>query len=176
MFANLSRLPGAVVFDLDDTLWEGEVDCSGGPPFTQQGNSRDLVLCSDQRPIRLFRDVPKIFDTLIDLNVPIAYASRTWEPSWAIEALKKFTCGPELQLDMWTVCSFAEWGNHSKVSHIRTVAYGLKVPIESMLFFDNEMRNLRDIAPLGATCGFCPHGMTMEIFRTKMFEYSNKTP
>jgi magnesium-dependent phosphatase 1 len=175
MLHKLSRLPGVVVFDLDDTLWEGEVDCSGGPPFKLSAGSRDVVLCCHNSRVQLFEDVIDIFDLLIHLNVPIAYASRTWQPSWAKKALEQFKCGTDGASDMWQISVSAGWGDCSKVSHIRKISADLNLPIDSMVFFDNELRNIRDISPLGATCGYCPDGLTMEIFQNKMLEYSNNT-
>lgn len=33
-----------------------------------------------------------------------------------------------------------------------------------MLFFDNEINNIRNVEKLGVKCIFCPDGMTHEIW------------
>ena len=174
MFDDIDILPATIVFDLDDTLWTGEVDCSGGPPFSKLRNSRHTIHCRRRSPVTLFDEVPAIFDLLTDHEIKVSYASRTWEPRWAEEALKEFECGTQRPVSMWSVSAAAGWGDCSKVKHLKEISSLLNVPYESMVFFDNEMRNIRDIQPLGATCGYCPDGMTLDILRDTLMEHSNR--
>ncbi len=67
--SEIDILPKAVVFDLDDTLWGGEVDRTGGPPFVRQ-DARHSVQCRQRVPVRLFDEVPRIFDHLFDHGIP----------------------------------------------------------------------------------------------------------
>jgi magnesium-dependent phosphatase 1 len=173
MFNDVDNLPQVIVFDLDDTLWTGDVDCTGGPPFKRDKNSRHTVYCSRRRPVKLFEDVPQIFDDLVDDNIRIAYASRTWEPEWAKAALSEFSCGQSRVVDMWSVAAGHGWGDVSKVSHLSEISKQLSLPISSMVFIDNEMRNIRDITKLGATCGYCPDGLTKDIFKEALIRHSD---
>ena len=173
MLDDLDSLPQLVVFDLDDTLWSGEVDCSGGPPFTVHKSSRHTIYCQRRRPVTLFQDVPSIFDDLVDHGVAIAYASRTWEPEWAKEALRQFECGKKKVVNMWSAASGHSWGDIRKTSHMRDISEQLSIPISSMVFIDNDMRNIKDIRPLGATCGYCPDGLDWAVMRNTLMEHSD---
>jgi magnesium-dependent phosphatase 1 len=73
---------------------------------------------------------------------------------------------------MWSASSAAGWGDCSKVKHLKEISTQLNLPYGSMVFFDNEMRNIKDISPLGVTCGYCPDGMTLDILRTTLIEHS----
>ena len=174
MFDDFDSLPDMVVLDLDDTLWTGEVDCTGGPPFTASNNSRHTIRCSRRRSVTLFDDVPSIFDQLVDHNVKIGYASRTWEPEWAKEALKMFTCGEKGIVNMWSAASAHGWGDVSKISHFKEISEQSNLPFQSMVFFDNEMRNIRDIKKLGASCGYCPDGLNSDIFKKTLLQHSDE--
>ena len=167
-------LPRAVVFDLDDTLWAGEVDCTGGPPFRRLDVSQ-TIYCRDNCPVRLFDDVLGVFDALADRGVPVAYASRTWKPKWAEAALKLFYCGKEGRESMWSVSQAQGWGDCSKVKHLNEIAVSLDCTVDSFVFFDNEMRNIRDIQPLGTVCGYCPEGLTGKVFLDTLERYSDST-
>ena len=172
MFDDIECLPEVVVFDLD-TLWTGEVDCTGGPRFSPVKNSRHTIRCSRKRSVTLFQDVPSIFDALVDNSVRIAYASRTWEPEWAKEALRLFPCGTKEVVNMWSAAGAHGWGDVSKVSHLNEISEQFNISFDSMLFFDNEMRNIRDINKLGATCGYCPDGLTTDIFKRALMQHSD---
>lgn len=174
MFDDIESLPEVIVFDLDDTLWTGEVDCTGGPPFARVNNSRHTVVCSRRRQVSLFKDIPFIFDELVDSDIKIGYASRTWEPDWAKAALAEFSCGRTEVVNMWTAAAAHGWGDVCKVSHLNEISNQLQLPISSMVFIDNEMRNIRDVSKLGATCGYCPNGLTIEIFRDTLIKHSDR--
>lgn len=173
MLDDIEVFPDVIVFDLDDTLWAGEVDCTGGPPFSRHGKLRHTIFCQRRRPVTLFHDVPDIFDELTDHGIGIAYASRTWEPEWAKDALRLFTCGKQRVVDMWTVATGHSWGDCSKTSHLSEISRQLALPFSSMVFLDNETRNIRDVAPLGATCGFCPDGLSWEVLRETLVKHSD---
>ena len=175
MLDEIDHLPRAVVFDLDETLWDREVDCSGGPPFSLSKDSRNTLYCSRKTPIRLYDDVPAIFDSLADHGeMQVGYASRTWEPEWAKSALKQVPCGSEKIVNMWSIATGSGWGDHSKVSHLKTVSSQMRVSLDSIVFYDNEMRNIRDVKPMGAHCWYCPDGLDADGFVKSLSEYSEK--
>ncbi len=133
--------------------------------------TRHTIKCNHRRPVTLFEDVPSIFDELSDHGFPVAYASRTWEPEWAKSALREFSCGTGPVKNMWSIASGHGWGDVSKVSHFREISKQLAMSMRSMIFFDNEMRNIRDIEPLGATCAYCPEGLTWDIFEAALDQH-----
>ena len=45
------------------------------------------------------------------------------------------------------------------------------VPFDEMLFFDNESRNVREVATLGVCCQYTPDGMTVEHWREGLAKY-----
>lgn len=173
MLDDIESYPDVVVLDLDDTLWAGDVDCTGGPPFKPHKNSRHTISCRRGRPVTLFHDVPDIFDELTDREIGIAYASRTWEPEWAKDALGQFPCGKRRIVNMWNVAAGHSWGDLSKTSHLSDISRQLALPISSMVFIDNEMRNIRDVSPMGASCGYCPNGLNWQILRETLVQHSD---
>jgi magnesium-dependent phosphatase-1 len=174
MFEDIENLPKAVVFDLDETLWDREVDCSGGPPFSLARDSRKTIICSRKTPIHLYDDVPTIFDSLADDGrIKVGYASRTWEPEWAKAALRQVPCGSDGVVNMWSLSSASGWGDHSKVSHLKTVSSQMGIPLKSIVFYDNEMRNIRDVKPMGVFCSYCPDGLDAKYFMDSLVEYSD---
>ena len=174
MLDDIDNLPKAVVFDLDETLWDREVDCSGGPPFSLSKETRKTIFCARKTPIHLYEDVPEIFDAIADHGrVKVGYASRTWEPEWAKAALRQVPCGNNQVVNMWSIASGSGWGDHSKVSHLKTVSSQMKISLDSILFYDNEMRNIRDVKPMGVHCWYCPDGLTEKGFVQSLQEYSD---
>ena len=175
MFENIDIYPSAIVFDLDDTLWIGEVDCTGGPPFSRSTRSRHTINCRSGGSITLFNHVPVIFDAIVDHEIPVAYASRTWKPNWAKIALESFDCGSaDKVINMWSTSKAQGWGDCSKIKHMNEIAASLGLPFEKMVFFDNEMRNIRDVEPLGTVCGYCPDGLNQDILLETLDKYSDR--
>jgi magnesium-dependent phosphatase 1 len=131
MLDGITRFPRVLIFDLDDTLWLGEVDCSGGPPF--RAIDTHTTNCSRNRPVRLFTEVPEIFSHIVRTDMHVAYASRTWEPEWAKQALH--------ELGMWDICTAHGWGDCGKSHHLREIKSTLGIDYSEMMFFDNEQRS-----------------------------------
>ena len=75
---------------------------------------------------------------------------------------------------MWTIASGSGWGDHSKVSHLKAVSSQMHVPLESILFYDNEMRNIRDVKPMGVHCWYCPDGLDTKGFIDSLVDYSDR--
>lgn len=172
MLDEITVFPRVLVFDLDDTLWGGEVDCSGGPPFA--GVDTHTIKCSRGRKIRLFRDVPEIFAAIArhESVMHVAYASRTWEPSWAKQALAEYIVPHDK--NMWTICAAHGWGDCAKTHHFSEIKKTLGIDYSEMMFFDNERRNIIEIQKLGAYCVYCPEGLTRDIFIESLHEFSRR--
>ena len=102
-------------------------------------------------------------------NVQIAYASRTDEPEWALEAMRLLrVCADNRGLDVTledAVDHMEVYPVRSKTEQFHRLKAKSGVPFERMLFFDNEARNVREVATLGVCCVYTPDGMTVDNWR-----------
>ena len=145
-----------VVFDLDFTLW----DCGGtwcdclSPPFSGEGTR---VYDAYGRHVQLYSDVLAILDELDEMDIPMALASRTERPDWARQLLDR--------LGIRDRFPYEEIFPSRKIQHLENIREASGVELENMLFFDDEMRNLYDLRPLGVKCVFVPDGLNDRLFR-----------
>ena len=102
-------------------------------------------------------------------DVQIAYASRTDEPEWALEAMRLLrVCADNRGLDVTledAVDHMEVYPVRSKTEQFHRLKAKSGVPFERMLFFDNEARNVREVATLGVCCVYTPDGMTVDNWR-----------
>jgi magnesium-dependent phosphatase 1 len=101
--------------------------------------------------------VKAVLDELDEIGIPLALASRTERPDWARHLLDRLGIRKRFQ--------YEEIFPDSKVTHLRNLSRSSGVRLEDMLFFDDEMRNLYDLRPLGVQCVFVPDGMNGTLFR-----------
>lgn len=148
-------LPSLIVFDLDFTLW----DCGGtwcdclSPPFRFAG---EQIVDRTGRHVRLYRDVHPILDHCDEQDIAMALASRTEQPPWARELVGMLGIAERF--------AHAEIYPSSKLVHFEALQEDSGVPYEEMLFFDDEMRNIREVSTLGVTCVYVSDGMTRAVF------------
>ncbi|MCZ6671512.1 MAG: magnesium-dependent phosphatase-1 [Verrucomicrobia bacterium] len=147
--------PELIVFDLDFTLW----DCGGTwcdclrPPFVlTDGMVRDAY----GRHIHLYPEVLSILDDVDEMGIPMGIASRTDRPDWARQLLEL--------LGVKERFAYQEIFPGSKVTHIKNIASASGIPLNAMLFFDDEQRNLHDLRPLGVHCKVVPNGLNEVLF------------
>mmetsp|Transcript_18046 Transcript_18046/g.31111 ORF Transcript_18046/g.31111 Transcript_18046/m.31111 type:complete len:189 (-) Transcript_18046:380-946(-) len=169
LLANCSTLPSLVVFDLDDTFWEGDVEATEGPPFKQGGPAHLLDKSSGR--LSLFKDVPSILEALFESKVGIAVASRTSRPRWAEVALKELNFGGS---SVHARCACLAWGFSSKTNHFAHIRQKTGVEFRDMVFFDNEHWNIVDVSRLGVFSAYCPRGLSADLFRAEMERYSRE--
>lgn len=143
-----------VIFDLDFTIW----NCGGTwcdhtrPPFhMSKGNLFD----ADGRKIELYPDVLKILKALKANNTVTGIASRTYQPDWAGIFLDK--------LDIRQYFDFEEIYPGEKTMHFNKLKRKSGISFEKMIFFDDEMRNIRDVSALGVTSIYVQHGIHREL-------------
>lgn len=144
------------VFDLDYTLWNaGDTwcDCTNPPYRFQNGHLLDRY----GRWIRLYEDVPEILESLKEQGKTIAAASRTGAPDWARELLQL------LKVDHYFTAKEIYPGN--KFTHLRRIMDKTKIPIEEIVFFDDEYRNISDIQSMGIESVFVNNGLNWELVR-----------
>ena len=108
-------------------------------------------------------------------NVQIAYASRTDEPEWALEAMRLLrVCADNRGLDVTledAVDHMEVYPVRSKTEQFHRLKAKSGVPFERMLFFDNEARNVREVATLGVCCVYTPDGMTVDNWREGVAQF-----
>jgi hypothetical protein len=83
---------------------------------------------------------------------------------WALELIDKFGLGDGLLLRD-AIQGPREIYKGSKSDHLRTISSKTGVPLEQMIFFDNEIENCRVVAGVGATVVYTPQGMTRKLFQ-----------
>lgn len=156
--------PELVVFDLDFTLW----DCGGtwcdclSPPFSVT-NSR--VVDSSNSHIRLYPDILRIFAECDNASIPMALASRTEQPDWARELIALLNIDHRF--------AFAEIYPTTKLKHFAALHRLSGVACHQMLFFDDEMRNIKDVSTLGVTCVHVENGVDMSVFRQSLTRFQS---
>ena len=134
------EVPKLIVFDLDFTLWNADKTYCDQlrPPFYRYG---DRVRDADGRHIQLYPDVSLIMGKLNNLDVTLAVASRTHEPGWA--------------LDLLCLLSIDHYFEHreiypgGKLRHFTSLQDKTGLLFEKMVFFDDEMRNIKEVESLG---------------------------
>lgn len=162
-----------VVFDLDACCWYPEMYMlwGGGAPFStrsQQPNNR--LKDSRGTEVKLLGDVAACFASLHarnaagDRSVLGAVASRSDEPSWARECLRKFIVAPGVSMMDVVTEDRCEIYKGSKRTHFAALQGRTGVPYERMCFFDDDPANIRDVAALGVHCFLTPRGVTQDIY------------
>lgn len=138
-----------IVFDLDYTLWKPEMYQlwgGGGAPFTKDPKTGD-VFDRQGTPVRLMGDSRAILRKLHEEGIPIAVASKTDEPSWADECLRKIEVVPGKT--MKEIITYEEIYQTNKKKHLQNLKKKTGFSFEEMIFFDNEYGNIADVSSLG---------------------------
>ena len=90
--------------------------------------------------------------------------SCTDEPEWAAECLNKFLTsqGDPIKLAAHSSQIFKA----DKKQHFRNLKQQYPdIQFEEMLFFDNEISNIRSVSQLGVKTIFCPDGVSQDIWQ-----------
>lgn len=169
-------MPKLVAFDLDACLWWPEMWCLSGAPFKRGDREGRLVIDRAGEAVRLMGASHDIFRELLTAEhfrgCEVAYVSRCDRPAWAAVCLQMFEAVPGVPLV--EVADYSEIYAGTKAQHFRAVHKASGVPYRDMLFFDNEMRNCRDVAPLGVTCAYAPDGMTAEAWEAGLAKHAKE--
>lgn len=140
-----------LVFDLDFTLWDCGglwVDCTNPPYRVERGKVYD----ASSRLMRLYPDVPDLLGDMYRDGVRMAIASRTSEPSWAIDLLKL------MRIDHYF--SYQEIYPSTKTIHFTKIQQQSGIEFKDMYFFDDEYRNIDDVSRMGVNCLHVKSGVT----------------
>lgn len=116
--------------------------------------------------IRPFADIYQIFKHLHESNIRIAFATRTKYPTGALQLIDK--------LQFHHFVQHIEISSGSKVYHFNRIRNESGVSFDEMMFFDDEERNIVDIAPLGVhSVLVSPEtGVTKTVFHQELEKYS----
>ena len=145
-----------------------------GGPFTKSPDyeTDGTLLTTKDEPVRLLGQVRQIMASLHHTQQfaphQIGISSRTNQPDWARELLQKFTILSEKSGDEFALTDMfggpIEIASDSKVNHFQRISDTTGVPLDGILFFDNERDNCREIANLGVAVGYCPDGVTQTLW------------
>lgn len=145
-------LPSLIVFDLDYTLWPFYCECR---------SSRD-------KP-SLYPQANGILNALKEKGVSMAIASRTPTPSIANAFLNKLGI-----TSLFTAMEIYPSGTH-KTQHFQKIQQKTRVPFKSMLFFDDENRNIEAVSNLGVTSILVDNGVNLDSLKTGLRRYSGSS-
>ncbi len=143
-----------IVFDLDFTLWDAGgtwCDCTNPPYKRINGHVED----SNGSKIKLYPDVVDILSELKEQSFSLALASRTEAPSWAQQLLKL--------LDIEHFFNHQEIYPGSKIQHFTQLQKATGISYSNMIFFDDEMRNIKEVGNLGVQAVYVEEGINSNL-------------
>ncbi|PON98327.1 Magnesium-dependent phosphatase-1 type [Trema orientale] len=142
-------LPRLVVFDLDYTLWPFYCECR---------SKREMP--------SLYKDARGILNAFKEKGVDIAIASRSPTADIAKTFLDK------LNITSMFVAKeiFSSWTH--KTDHFQKIHSKTGVPYSSMLFFDDENRNIQTVSKMGVTSILVGNGVNLGALRQGLTEYN----
>lgn len=143
----------------------------GGAPFESTNGGRSVTDRSG-REVRLLCDTRELLEGLLGNDAVVCgettlgIASTCDEPAWARECLKKIMLqapsGERVQ--MGTAFQHHEIYRSNKQEHFRAIKRATGAGFEDMVFFDNQMNNIRAVKSLGVHCVYTPEGQTHAYF------------
>jgi len=169
-------LPRCLVFDLDGCVWDPEMYelwGGGGAPF-KKNNDGTLSDRAGTR-VHLLGAVKEImYEFASDKkwkDSKICVASSCDEPSWARDCIRLFEVGEGLTLQNVFDSNNIEIYKRSKDYHLNEISKKTGVPLEEMIFFDNQMNNCKTVSKIGVTVVFTPEGVTRKSFEEGLEKY-----
>ncbi|ONK55963.1 uncharacterized protein A4U43_C10F2740 [Asparagus officinalis] len=142
-------LPQLVVFDLDYTLWPFYCECR---------SKREMP--------SLYPHAKGIIHALKDKGIDVAIASRSPTADIATTFLNKLGI-QSMFVAKEIFSSFTHKTEHFQKIHRRT-----GVPFNSMLFFDDEDRNIKSVSKMGVTSILVRKGVSLQAFRSGLENFS----
>ncbi|GMN58385.1 hypothetical protein TIFTF001_027487 [Ficus carica] len=142
-------LPRLVVFDLDYTLWPFYCECR---------SKREMP--------SLYPHAKGILHAFKEKGVDVAIASRSPTADIAKAFLDK------LNITSMFVAKeiFSSWTH--KTEHFQKIHSRTGIPYSSMLFFDDENRNIQAVSKMGVTSILVGNGVNLGALRQGLIEYS----
>ncbi|XP_020220930.1 magnesium-dependent phosphatase 1 [Cajanus cajan] len=142
-------LPKLVVFDLDYTLWPFYCECR---------SKREMP--------SLYPHAKGILLALKEKGIDVAIASRSPTADIATAFLNK------LSLSSMFVAQeiYSSWTH--KTDHFQRIHSRTGVPFNSMLFFDDENRNIQAVSKMGVTSILVDNGVHLGSLREGLTQFS----
>ncbi|KAK7252438.1 hypothetical protein RIF29_36371 [Crotalaria pallida] len=152
IIATFQNLPRLVVFDLDYTLW---------PFYCEFYYEHDMPYLYPQARGTIY--------ALKEKGIDMAIASRSPTPRIAKAFLNK------LGIQSMFVAQeiFSSWTH--KTDHFQRIHKKTGIPYSSMLFFDDEDRNIEAVSKMGATSILVGNGVNLEALRKGLSEFSQNS-
>ncbi|KAF3439205.1 hypothetical protein FNV43_RR17480 [Rhamnella rubrinervis] len=151
MMGQYQNLPRLVVFDLDCTLWPFYCEC-----------------CYEDDPPYLYPEARGIVYALKEKGIDMAVASRSPTPNIA----KAFLGNLGIQSFFVAQEIFSSWTH--KTDHFQKIHRKTWVPFTSMLFFDDEDRNIDAVSKMGVTSILVDNGVNLGALRQGLTEFTLK--
>ncbi|OWM87726.1 magnesium-dependent phosphatase 1 [Punica granatum] len=145
-------LPRLVVFDLDYTLWPFYCECR---------SKREMP--------SLYPHAKGILHALKEKGIGMAIASRSPTPDIAKTFLEKLS----LKSMFAAQEIFSSWSH--KTEHFQRIHSRTGVPFNSMLFFDDEDRNIQAVSKMGVTSVLVGNGVNLGAFRQGLTMFAQNT-
>ncbi|KAL5556558.1 hypothetical protein UlMin_038794 [Ulmus minor] len=150
IIAQFRNLPRLIVFDLDYTLWP-------------------LYCEFDYKNPHLYAKARGVLNALKEKGIDLAVASRTPTPDIANRYLR------QLGLQSMFVAKEIYPSSTHKTGHLKEIHNKTGVPYNSMLFFDDENRNIREVSKMGVTSILVDDGVNLEALRQGLAAFSQKS-
>ncbi|KAG5226562.1 hypothetical protein OIU76_028586 [Salix suchowensis] len=142
-------LPRLVVFDLDYTLWPFYCDC-----------------VSKREMPSLFPQAKGILYAFKEKGIDMAIASR----SPTSDIAKTFI--DQLNIKPMFVAQEIFASRTNKTDHFQRIHTSTGIPFNSMLFFDDEDRNIQSVSKMGVTSILVDNGVNLGALRQGLTEFS----
>jgi magnesium-dependent phosphatase 1 len=185
LFASLlpikMSLPKLIGFDLDGTIWSPDMYMlwGGGSPFKVVGDGTSQLKDSAGCTVSLLgvsgyilhdlKHDPKWNGTIC------ALVSCTDEPTWAQECLQKFKTTPGNETLLSCVDSSQIYKGNKQNHYKKLKKEYPHIEYSEMMFFDNEMGNIRSVSALGVHSVYCPDGITEQIWDEGLREFASRS-
>ncbi|KMZ62247.1 Magnesium-dependent phosphatase 1 [Zostera marina] len=146
-------LPRLIVFDLDYTIW---------PLYCECHSSKEIP--------PLYPHARGILYALNAKGIDAAVASRSPTPKIAKAFLNN------LGLHSMFVAQEIFSSSSHKTEHFRRIQNQTGVPFKSMLFFDDEDRNIQEVSKMGVTSVYVRNGVNLENLKLGLTNFSRNPP
>ena len=105
-------------------------------------------------------------------DTTIVYVSRTTYPEDANELLTYMNVTETETMSDVCVMDWNQIYPANKTVHFGKLAKDSGIPLNEMLFFDNQMDNIESVAPMGVTSIYTPNGMTKKHMQEGLRAYA----